>query len=107
MPGQELVSDGSFLNLKDVMRKLWIIFSMKCDQASHLASESMDRPLQWHERVGMKIHRALCQSCRQFAKQLATVRSAFQHLSHDPQDASKTEPVQLSDEVKARIKSKL
>lgn len=42
---------------------------MNCTRATRLASESLDRPLQLHERVGLRLHLMMCSGCRCFDQQ--------------------------------------
>jgi hypothetical protein len=60
----------------------------------------MDRRLTWRERLGMRIHLAVCENCTRFRRQMRLVR---EWLSDDD------EAVQpgLTDEGRERIARKL
>ncbi|MFN3189894.1 MAG: hypothetical protein ACE361_05170 [Aureliella sp.] len=57
-------------------RKIKLIFTIRCEQASLLASESCDRKLESHERMALSMHQLVCWSCRQFERQLGFIRKA-------------------------------
>ncbi|HES75658.1 MAG TPA: hypothetical protein ENO09_01470 [bacterium] len=42
---------------------------MNCTRATRLVSESLERPLQLHERVGLRLHLMMCSGCRCFDEQ--------------------------------------
>jgi len=47
---------------------------LSCRQATQLLSESQDRRLDFGERVSVRMHLAICAACRNFGKQLQTLR---------------------------------
>lgn len=50
---------------------------MDCKQVSRLLSQSLERPMSWRQRLGMRLHLVLCAACRQFERQLLLLRSAL------------------------------
>ena len=77
------------------------LLSPSCKQASRLQSESLDRPLTFFERLGLRLHLLLCKWCRRYGKQLKFLRSAA-HQCEDHQPGQK-----LSPEARERIKQRL
>lgn len=77
---------------------------LSCKQASRLVSQSLDRRLTWRERLGLKLHLAICDACRQFSRQLAWMRMALRHFA---QRAESDEAVRLPAEARARIQKNL
>lgn len=78
--------------------------SLTCREAVRLQSQSLERPLSLTERVGLKIHLALCRWCKRYGIQIRFLRSVAQKLS----DLPKTLPTQsLSPEARDRMKQKL
>jgi hypothetical protein len=71
-----------------------------CKETSLLVTQSMDRRLTWTERLGMRIHLAVCNNCARFTKQMRLIREWL-----DTED----EAVQpgLTDEGRERIARKL
>ena len=45
-----------------------------CKETSLLVTQSMDRRLTWAERLGMRIHLAVCANCTRFARQMHQIR---------------------------------
>lgn len=52
------------------------------DLANKVASNYVDGQLGWRERVGVRLHLALCDNCRRFIKQLKLVRAVIRQ--HQP-----------------------
>jgi hypothetical protein len=80
-------------------RRLLRILTLHCDEASALASQAMDEPLDLPERLALGGHRLVCAPCRRFARQLRLLRLA-QRASRpapDPQGDA------LSPETKVRL----
>ncbi len=58
---------------------------LKCREAARLASQKMDRPLSFGERVSLRAHLAICDGCANFGKQLEFLRAAIARLgSREP-----------------------
>ncbi len=53
---------------------------LTCKDASHLISESQERPLGFLERWGLKMHLWMCVSCRRFERQMTLLRQALRML---------------------------
>jgi hypothetical protein len=51
---------------------------ISCKEASRLLSQAEDRPLDWLERVQLRVHLALCDMCTRFSVQLKMLREAMQ-----------------------------
>ncbi|MCO1334352.1 zf-HC2 domain-containing protein [Microbulbifer sp. OS29] len=49
-----------------------------CREATRLMSESQERDLHISEQAGLKLHLAMCTPCRNFSKQLKTLRRITQ-----------------------------
>jgi hypothetical protein len=47
---------------------------IKCKQATQMLSEKLDRPLSGKEKINLAMHTAICTPCRQFGKQMETIR---------------------------------
>jgi hypothetical protein len=80
------------------------IISPGCRDVARLQSDSMDRKLSLSERVGVRLHLALCKWCRRYGNHLRVLRSAAHHCDeHQQAQASKG----LSAEARERIRQKL
>jgi hypothetical protein len=53
---------------------------LKCREAARLASQRMDHPLSFGERVSLRVHLAICDGCTNFTKQVAFLRRAVERL---------------------------
>lgn len=54
-----------------------------CKDVSELLSQGQDRPLNWVERVRLRVHLLLCDSCRNFRNQLEFLRTALRRYRDD------------------------
>ena len=78
---------------------------LSCKDASRLESQAQDRRLHFGERLGLRMHLLVCAGCREFARQLRTLRQACQHLEQGVADMA-TAPL-LSTDAKVRIAQRL
>ncbi len=49
---------------------------ISCKEASRLASQQLERPLTFRERVQFRLHLAICVGCRRMEKQFRFLRVA-------------------------------
>jgi hypothetical protein len=54
---------------------------LKCRDAARLASQRMDRPLAFGERVSLRVHLAICDGCTNFTRQIEFLRAAVARLA--------------------------
>ncbi|PYB72536.1 zf-HC2 domain-containing protein [Rhizobium wuzhouense] len=47
---------------------------IKCDEATRLASDRLDRGLTVREGLGLRLHLFGCDKCSQFVRQVQTIR---------------------------------
>jgi hypothetical protein len=88
-------------------RDLRMIFSLSCEEASHLASDALDRELSRSERWALRLHLLVCRGCRRFKQQLDLMR-ALVSKSPDTRHRSMSEQLpQLSAARRQRIKQLL
>ncbi|MEM7477706.1 MAG: zf-HC2 domain-containing protein [Planctomycetota bacterium] len=87
------------------MTKLWskivLILTLKCDQASLLESESLDRELKLYERLALKGHLLVCTVCRKLHRQLRFLDGAHQHLD---KETPEVHVCKLSNDASQRIR---
>ena len=53
---------------------------LTCKEATHLASEGLDRRLGLGERLLLRLHLAVCDGCSRVARQFAFMRKAVKQL---------------------------
>jgi hypothetical protein len=78
--------------------------SLRCQQATRLQSEAMDRRLSFFQKLGLRLHLFLCKWCRRYGEQLKFLRSAARESE---EHESRQEPERLSPEARQRIKQRL
>ncbi len=78
--------------------------SPTCKEAVRLQSDAMDRTLPPVERLGLRIHLALCKWCRRYGGQIAFLRETAR--AH-PTDGPLSAPHRLPPGAKERIQQKL
>lgn len=71
-----------------------------CKETSLLVTRSMDHKLGWTDRLGMRIHLAVCDNCARFMKQMQLLRAWL----HSEEDSSQPG---LTEESRERIARKL
>ncbi len=52
-------------------------FRRTCKEATELMVAREDRPLPWGDRVGLRLHLAMCKACPGFERQMLTMRNAM------------------------------
>ncbi len=73
-----------------------------CREATELASRGMDEHLPLLDRLGLKMHLAICRNCRRFAVQLEEMRRLFRRETGADDDVEG-----LTDEARRRIEAEL
>lgn len=73
---------------------------LSCQSASRLVSQSLDRPLNWQEKLALRFHLAMCRNCRRFAKQLKLLQGAVKAMMLRIEGDTS---IALNPEAKARI----
>ncbi|HCZ9271442.1 MULTISPECIES: zf-HC2 domain-containing protein [unclassified Vibrio] len=61
---------------------------MNCKQATRLLSESLDRPLSMKEKATLAMHTSMCSGCRNFGKQMGTIRQMSKQFAHEEHNDS-------------------
>ncbi len=89
--------------MKSFFNKLQLILTIQCARAAELTSESLERPLELHERAALRGHILGCWSCRQFEKQIQFLHTAFAQMKRD-EIASLAQGEQLDEAFKQRLK---
>ena len=56
---------------------------LNCKEATHLASERLDRRLGFGERLLLRLHLMVCDGCSRVARQFAFMRKAVRQLGSE------------------------
>ncbi|MEJ2660571.1 MAG: hypothetical protein P8Z73_07605 [Desulfobacteraceae bacterium] len=80
----------------------WMI---NCEEHSRLASRDLDGPLSFWDRLSAGLHRWICPPCRQFKKQLDTIRTACKDGSADFDEDQGSQSATLPEDACRRMKA--
>ena len=81
------------------------ILFMTCREAAPLISQRMDRPLARVDGTAVRLHLAVCASCRRYRGQLGFLRRLLEQIGRA--EPAPTAAARLSVEARARIGVKL
>ena len=73
-----------------------------CKEVTRMVSESMDRKLPLHQRMGIRVHLLMCKFCSRYKKQLLILREAMRLQERYVEDTGS--PITLPPEARERIK---
>ena len=74
---------------------------LTCKEVSKLVSESLEHPLPFRQRMGVRLHLMMCSMCRVYQKQTLQLREALRtYARREPSE-------HLSKEARQRIKNAL
>jgi uncharacterized CHY-type Zn-finger protein len=79
---------------------------LSCRDTTRLASESLDHPLTWWQRMQVAMHMMMCGPCRRARRLMQFLRDAAGRLSQDEFARISTDQ-SLTPEIRARIKEAL
>ena len=88
------------------LAKTFRALSPNCKEAIRLQSEALDRPLSRMQRVGLRIHLAMCRWCSRYGKQIKFLRTVAQRCDHDL-DANQTMPPEARERIKRRLRTEI
>ena len=74
---------------------------LKCKEITKLASKSLDTSIPWLKRSEIKLHLMMCETCRQYVKQIKFIQNMFSKIDEHGEN------MVLSAEAKSRIQEKL
>ena len=74
--------------------------SLSCSKAAKLQSQAIHRPLSRSERIGLRVHLALCGWCSRYGEEVRFLRTATENHSEDSHTQA---DCRLSQEARERI----
>jgi len=89
------------------LRDVTMLVNLSCEEASRLASESLDRDLSRSERWALGIHGTLCRSCHRMIRQLNAMRALLSKMPETSRQLLRQQLPQLSADRKQQIKQML
>ena len=75
-----------------------------CEKVAQLVSESLDTKLPWYQRILLQMHLFVCDSCKEFSKQIQILHRMLYQLTHTIET---DESFQLPQSVKKNIQESL
>jgi hypothetical protein len=80
--------------------------SPSCREVVRLQSGALDHKLPWLQRIGLRIHLALCVWCRRYGQQIRLLHSASGHRAEAPFDVPAGEmPAAARQRIKRALES--
>ena len=76
---------------------------MKCEEVTKLVSQSLDRRLPLHQRIGIRLHLMMCVHCRRFRRQIEAIGHAAR--SRGGEVAGATAPAGMERRIVDRLVS--
>ena len=76
---------------------------LKCRDIARMASDQLDRPLPFRQRVSFRMHLLMCRLCRRYVRQLVLLRRAGARLGEMPGSTARP----LSQAARERIAARL
>ena len=73
-----------------------------CKEVTRMVSESLDRKLPLHQRMGIRVHLFMCKFCSRYRRQLLILREAMRLQARYGEDTGT--PITLPPEARKRIK---
>jgi hypothetical protein len=73
-----------------------------CKEVTRMVSESLDRKLPLHQRMGIRIHLLMCKFCSRYRKQLLILRESMRLYARYSYDTESS--LTLPPEARERIK---
>ena len=84
-----------------------LMLTCKCEQASFIASESLDRPLSFSERWARRLHDIVCHNCRKVTLQLRNLHRVLAEMPAEVRRNLTQNSTRLSYYRKNQIKAQL
>lgn len=73
-----------------------------CKEVTRMVSESLDRELSFHQRVGLRMHLLMCKFCSRYQRQLLFLRETARLYTEHSEDIEPS--IKFPSEVRERIK---
>lgn len=65
---------------------------LACNEATRLMSDSQERALNLRERLALRMHVVMCSGCRNFERQMQTLRAGMRHFARNRRDREEQSP---------------
>ena len=89
-----------------LLRQIWLILTLNCEQCAQLTSEELDRPLNWAEKLAVRLHVLICSKSRKLRFQIKELDKSLRRWTVSP-DSQLPDQKALSKEARERIRKNL
>ena len=76
---------------------------LRCKDAAHLASKSLDASLTTRERLGLRFHLLMCRACSRYTKQIRRLHEMLSKGIESLEEMDVLADFRLSDEDRERM----
>ena len=87
-----------------LLKQIWMILTVDCEDSARLTSESMDRPLNWAETMAVHLHRLICAKSRRLNRQMIQLNVALRRSTTRANPIAADSSKSLSTDARARIR---
>lgn len=70
-----------------LLKGIWKILTLRCDEATRLVSDGLDRELHPMERIALRMHLISCRPCKRMRAQFNLLHKAGRRLARSPRPA--------------------
>lgn len=84
-----------------------LILTLRCEQASRIASQELDGKISKGESCALYLHMLICANCKHFWKQIRWIQTAVQERDEYLVSGSESPDDRLSPEARERIQQAL
>ena len=89
-----------------LLRQIWLILTLNCEQCAHLTSDELDRPLNWAEKAAVQLHILICSKSRKLRFQIMEMDKSMKRLPK-PKGQTESDQLKLPQDARERIRKKL
>jgi len=93
--------------MKRLLRAIWYVLQLRCDEAERLMHRGDETSLTWSERSGLRAHRALCRSCRSTQRQVRRLTELLREVDHTEDASDPAASVVMDAAAKERLRERL
>ncbi|MBM4113139.1 MAG: zf-HC2 domain-containing protein [Phycisphaerae bacterium] len=90
-----------------LLRSLWYALQLRCEEAERLMQRRRDDELTWSERNGLRVHLAICRSCRATRRRLEQIVDMLRDADDAEIADGEGSRAVLADDAKDRLRRAL
>lgn len=90
-----------------LLRSLWYVLQLKCEEAERLMERRPGDELTWSERSGLRVHLSLCRGCRATRRRLEQMVDLLRDADLAETSEGEGSRGVLTDDAKQRLRQAL